>query len=187
MTVAKLKAVVVLCLLAATAYSAYRYRFRLDAFAWHVLHGSSTTVGGYRVEVPQDWFVEQDSPNDAQLWNARTGESVWVHSSPKPAHFSLQLWSELIRSRQNRPENRIIAERTLRVAGEPFLCFERDYVPKLPSAASAKALTHTIHLPGVECESAGPLQVMFFGGMWTAQRHDYRDFYSLIASIQKSQ
>lgn len=172
----KSRTAVLVCLLAAIAtagYVTYRHRFRIRALVWHVLHGDSAAVGGYRIKVPRHWFVEQRSSDDAQLWNTKTAESIWLHSSRKSPNFSLEFWSDL-QKRMSRPENPIVGRRDLRAGGESFVCLERDFAVK------------TIHLPSVDCESAGPLEIMFFGGARTAPRHDYPEFYSLMASIQKN-
>jgi len=75
--------------------------------------------------------------------------------------------------RLNDSENPIVGKRELDVAGERFVCFEKDYEKK------------GIHLPSVDCKSAGPLDVMFFGGIRAEPRRDYSEFYSLMASVQK--
>jgi hypothetical protein len=185
MAAVNLRIGIILCILLVTGYSTYRHRFRLRAFVWHAVHGSSIKVGGYRIEVPQYWFVEQHS-NDAQLWNSRTGESIWIRFFPKPANFTLGYWRDMMQKGMNSPENPIIARRDLQIDGQPFVCFERDFAVTLPAAVATRASTNTIHMPNVDCNSAAPLQIMFFGGMWTAQGRDYRDFYSMIASIQKA-
>jgi hypothetical protein len=159
---------------AVIGYATYCYRFRVWALAWHVLHGDSIAVSGYRIAVPSHWFVEQPVfDDDARLWNTRTGESVWFHSFPKPPNFTLALWIDLVENRMSDSEDPVVGKQELNVAGEHFVCFERDFDKK------------GIHLPSVECKSAGPLDVMFFGGMRVEPRHDYSEFYSLMASIQK--
>jgi hypothetical protein len=171
----------VLFLLAAVAVIGcvtYSYRFRIWAVAWHVLHGDSVAVAGYSVAVPLHWFVEQPaSDDDVQLWNTKTGESVWFHSFPKPPNFTLALWSDLVQKTNeklmNDSESPIVGKRELSVAGERFVCFEKDFQKR------------GIHLPSIDCKSAGPLDVMFFGGMRAEPRRDYSEFYSLMASVQK--
>jgi hypothetical protein len=156
----------------------YSYRFRIRAVAWHVLHGDSVAVSGYRVAVPPRWFVEQDaSDGDAQLWNTKTGKSAWFRSFPKPSNFTLAIWSDLVQKTNeksmNDSESPIVGKRELSVAGERFICFEKDFEKK------------GTHLPSVECKSSGPLDVTFFGGMRAEPRRDYSEFYSLMASVQK--
>lgn len=174
-----------LAAIAAIGYVTYRYRSRIKAVAWHIRHGDSVAVAGYRIGVPSHWFVEQPASDDAQLWNTRTGESVWLHSLPKSPNFTLAFWSALVQKRMNGPENPIVGRRELTVAGEPFVCFERDFEVNLPATVSASASKNPIHLPSVQCTSSGPLDVMFFGGMHAEPRRDYSEFYSLMASIQK--
>jgi hypothetical protein len=173
----KRQTTIVLFLLAVAVmgYATYSYRFRIWALAWHVQHGDSIAVSGYRVAVPSHWFVEQGaSVDDARLWNTRTGESVWFHSFRKPHNFTLALWSDLAQKQSEGSENVIVRRKELNVAGEPFVCLEQDFEK-----------SKGIHLPSVDCKSAGPLDVMVFGGMRAEPRRDYPEFYSLMASIQK--
>jgi hypothetical protein len=86
----------------------------------------------------------------------------------------------------NSPENPIAGKRELRVGDEPVLCFERDFAVNLPTDVGKSNSNKTIHLPSIECKSAGPLDVMFSGGMRVATRRDYAEFYSILGSIQKN-
>jgi len=174
-----------LVVIVAVGYAAYRYRLCIRAVAWHVLHGDSITLTGYRIGVPNRWFAEHDTSPDAYLWNSRTGESIWFHSSPKPPTFTLALWSDL-EQRLNDPKNPIVDKRELRVADEPFVCFEKDLAVAVPLASSKPVIERTVHMPSVWCRSGTPLDVTFFGGMRAVPRHDYAEFYSIMSSIQKS-
>jgi hypothetical protein len=174
-----------LVVIVAAGYVLYCYQPRVRAVAWHVLHGDSVAVAGYRITVPSHWFVEQSASDDVHLWNTRTGESAWFHSLPKSPDFTLAFWSDLVQKRMNGPENPVVGKRDLKVAGEPVVCFERDLAVKLPTEGSATTSKNLIHLPSVECTSTGPLDVMFFGKMYSQPRRDYSEFYSLLASIQK--
>jgi hypothetical protein len=171
---------------AALGYGANRYQFRIKAVAWHVLHGDSFAVAGYRIAVPSHWFVEELASDDVQLWNVRTGESIWVRSFPKPANFTLASWSDLVQKRLNDPKNPIVGRREILVADEPFVCFERDFAVVLPPTVLASTSERTIHMPSVECTSAGPLDVKLFAGLRAAPQHDYSEFYSILGSIQKT-
>jgi hypothetical protein len=178
-----------ICLLGvivAVASVADRYQFRIRAVAWHILHGDSIAVAGYRIAVPSHWFAELDNPSDTDLWNARTGEHIWFRSFPKPPNFTLAFWSDLEQRRLNDPKNPIVGKRELRVADEPFVCFEKDFAVALPPASSANLTQPTVHLPSVWCSSEGPLDVAFFGGMHATPRHDYAEFYSILGSVQKT-
>ena len=181
-----LAAIFLLTAVVALGYGANRYQLRIRAAAWHVLHGDSITVAGYRIAVPSHWFVEELAADDVQLWNARTGESIWLRSFPKPANFTLAFWSDLVQKRLNDPKNPIVARREVLVADESLVCFERDFTVVLPPTVLATPSERTIHLPSVECTSAGPLDVRFFGGMHPAPRHDYSEFYSILGSVQKT-
>jgi hypothetical protein len=183
----KRQAVLVVFLLAVAVVGCvlYRYQFRIRAIAWHLLHGDSVAVAGYRVAVPILWLVEQSNSQDATLWNTRTGESIWLHSFPKPSSFTLASWSDLVQKRMKDPKNLIVGRRELQVADEPFLCFERDFEIVLPSSVTANASDQTVHGPSVECTSTGPLDVMFYGTIRPARRNDYSQFYAIVGSIQK--
>jgi len=175
-----------ICLLAAilaAGYALYRYHFRIKAAIWHVLHGNSVILPGYRMSVPSHWFPEQDTTPDLYLWNARTGESIWLRSFPKPRNFTLALWSDLEQRRLNDPKNPIVERREIQVAGDPFVCFEKDFEVALPPTSSPK---QTVHMPSVWCRSSGPLDITFFGGVRAAPRHDYGEFYSILSTIHKS-
>ena len=170
------KRVTLLCLLAAITiayYAPQHYQILTRSVAWHVLHGDSLFVAGYRIAVPSQWFVEQLASDDAHLLNARTGEAIWLRSLPKPSMFTLTAWSDFVQSE-------------LSVAGEPFVCFERDFQVNVPAGASGNPSPQTGHLPSVECNSAGLLDVMFFAGTHVAPPYDYSEFYSLMASIEKT-
>ena len=171
---------------AAIGYGAYRYQFRIRAVAWHVLHGDSVAMAEYRIFVPSHWFAEGSSPDDMHLWNTKTGESIWLHSFPKPPNFTLAFLSDLEQRRLNDPRNPVTEKRELRVADEPFVCFEKDFAAALPPAPSAHVTQQTVHMPSVWCRSGGPLDVTFFGGMRVVPRHDYAEFYSILSSIQKN-
>jgi len=82
--------------------------------------------------------------------------------------------------------NPITGRSELSVAGDPFVCFERDFQVNVPAGASADPSPQTGHLPSVECNSAGLLDVMFFAGTNVGPAHDYAEFYSLMASIEKT-
>jgi len=181
--------VILICLLAVIAvadYASHHYQFHTRSVAWHVLHGDSLSVAGYRIAVPSQWFAERLASDDTRLLNTRTGEAIWLQSHPKPSMFTLAAWSDFIQNQMNDASNPIIGRAELSVAGEPFVCFERDLEVNPPEGASGNPSQQTGHLPSVECNSAGLLEVMFFAGTHAAPRHDYSGFYSLMASIEKT-
>ena len=184
------KWITLLCLLAVIAiadYTPQHYQFLTRSVAWHVLHGDSLSVAGYRVAVPSQWFVEQLAPDDAHLLNARTGEAIWLRSLPKPSMFTLSAWTNFVQNQMNDVRNPITGRSELSVAGEPFVCFERDDSQgNVPAGTSANPSPQTGHLPSVECNSAGLLDVMFFAGSHVPTARDYSDFYSLMGSIEKT-
>ena len=185
------KPVTLLCLLAAIAigeYTPQHYQFLTRSVAWHVFHGDSLSVAGYRIAVPSQWFAEQSASDDAHLLNARTGETIWLRVLPKPSMFTLAAWSDFVQNQMNDAGNPIIGRSELSVAGEPFVCFERDFQASAGASATSPGnpSTQTGHLPSVECNSAGLLDVMFFAGTHAPPARDYADFYSLMGSIEKT-
>jgi hypothetical protein len=176
-----------LAVIAIADYAPQHYQFLTRSVAWHVLHGDSLSVSGYRVAVPSQWFVEQSASDDAHLLNARTGEAIWLRSLPKPSMFTLAAWTDFVQNQMNDVRNSITGRSELSVAGEPFVCFERDNSPpNVPVGPSADPTPQTGHLPAVECNSAGLLDVMFFAGTHVPPARDYSDFYSLMGSIEKT-
>ena len=157
-------------------YAPQHYRFLTRSVAWHVLHGDSLSVAGYRIAVPSQWFVEQFAANDAHLLNARTGEAIWLRSLPKPSMFTLAAWTDFVQNQMNDVGNPIIGRSELSVAGEPFVCFERDFQGNVPAGASDNSSPEAGNLPSVECNSAGLLDVMFFAGTHAPPAHDYSEF-----------
>lgn len=168
-----------------SGYLTYVYRSSVRALTWHLLHGDSVVVADYRVAVPPHWFAQQDSSNDVGLLNAKTGESLWFHSAPKPHGFTLSFWNDVQR-KIAKPELAIIGSKEFNVAGQSFLCPEMDYAVNLPPGKAGNASMAVIRLPGVGCKSAGRLDAMFFGGMRVAPRQDYGEFYSIMASLNKN-
>ena len=173
-------------MIAIADYAPQHYRFLTKSVAWHVLHGDSLSVDGYRIAVPGQWFVEQSASDDAHLLNARTGEAIWLRSLPKPSMFTLGAWSDFVQNQMNDVGNPIVGRSELSVAGEPFVCFERDFQVNEPAEAPANSFPQAGHLPSVECNSTGLLDVMFFAGTHAPAAHDYSEFYSLMGSIEKT-
>lgn len=153
---------------------------------WRVLHGDSLSVAGYRITVPSPWFAEEFASDDAHLLNARTGEAIWLRSLAKPSMFTLAAWSDFVQNQMNDVENPIVGRSEFSVAGEPFVCFERDLQANVLAGASADRAPQTPDLPSVECNSAGRLDVMFFMGPHSPPAHDFSEFYSLMAAIEKT-
>lgn len=178
-----------LCFLAAIAIADYvpqHYQLLTKSVAWHVLHGDSLSVAGYRITVPSQWFAEQLASDDAHLVNARTGEAIWLRVLPKPSMFTLAAWTDFVQNQMNDAGNPITGRSELSVAGDPFVCFERDSQGNMPVGASVNPSPEAGHLPSVECNSAGLLDVMFFAGTHAPLARDYSEFYSLMGSIEKT-
>lgn len=182
-TTQKRLGLVLLGILILASAVAYQLRFRVRAVTWHHFHGDSVVVGIYRVPVPSGWFAEQPSASEVQVWNSRTGESIWVRLFPKPRNFTLAFWTDVMEAKV-KPPLLTTGRRDLPIAGEPAVCLEKDLETDAPLRLHLPSTTR-VHLPAVDCKSAGPLDVMFFGGIWPEVRHDYSEFYSIIGSIQR--
>jgi len=176
----------IVCVVAITVAASvmHFYGSRIRATTWHLQHGDFAIVAGYRIRVPNGWFVEQSSAEEAHWWDAETGDSIWFRTYRKSPHFTLDFWNS-VETRMAQPDDAIVGRLELRVAGEPFLCLERDLAENLPPSASRDGSRHTVHLASVDCASTGRLDATFFGGMHSAPRRDFQEFYALLATIQK--
>ena len=47
--------------LALLGWGAYAYRYGIAAWRWHSAHGDVLQLGDYRLSVPQNWYVEDES------------------------------------------------------------------------------------------------------------------------------
>ena len=148
----------------------YIPKHRIEAYFWHLRHGHTIDVGQYRVPVPQQWYVERISENDAMLINLTTGDSILALTNglPKP---TLSAWSNLTRRSANETM-KPTGQRDFRISGESFLCIEQDF------------RTKTMHLYPIQCRSDGGFEVIFQPYFNVRKEHDGA-FYSLLQRIQK--
>ncbi len=77
---------------------------RIEAFYWHVRHGTSVEVGSYRFPVPKQWYVDHYSANDVMLVDLDTGDGITVRTSSGPS-------SNAGRQRENLGSERIAGQR----------------------------------------------------------------------------
>jgi hypothetical protein len=147
---------------------------RIEAFYWHLRHGNSVEVGGYRFPVPKQWYVDSHSASNVMLVDLNTGDSITVRTSSAPTGFTLPAWEALI-SRPT-PEGsgkmKVLGRKELQVSGEKILCFENNLDTK------------AIRLYPIQCRSESSLEVTFQPYIFSATDHDQM-FYSLLQQVQK--
>jgi hypothetical protein len=178
--------ILLLVLSGSLVFAMARYQFRIKAFVWHIRHGDFLEVAHYRVPVPSYWWAEKRSADDAQLWNTKTGESIWLQGLPKSRSFTVEGWAEAVEQKLNSAENPVTGRHEIGVAGERFICLEWDYSLMLPGKLARKTGEKRVHLPLIDCMSGEHFEVMFFGGMRSATRHDFAEFYSLMAALRRA-
>src|SRR5947209_16432372 len=99
---------------------------RIEAYYWHLRHGTSVDIGRFRFPVPKQWYVDSYSANDVLLVDLNTGDSIMVRTSSGPNRFTLPAWETLISGPMRDGSTKILDRRELRVSGETILCFEKN-------------------------------------------------------------
>jgi hypothetical protein len=144
---------------------------RIEAFCWHVRHGTAVEVGRYRFPVPKQWYVDHYSANDVMLVDLNTGDGITVRTSSGPNRSTLPAWEALI-SRPMQDGTKLLGRRELQVGGETMLCIEKNLDTK------------AVRLYPIECRSENALEVSFLPYLFSAKDHDQM-FYSLLQQVQK--
>ena len=145
---------------------------RIEAFYWHVRHGTSVNIGSFRFPVPKQWYVAQYSPNDVVLIDLDTGDSVMVRTSSGPSRFTLPAWEALISRPMRDGGTKILGRRELQVGGETILCVEKNLD------------TEAVRLYPIECRAENGLEVSFEPYLFSAKDHDQM-FYSLLQQAHR--
>jgi len=145
---------------------------RIEAFYWHVRHGTSVEVGSYRFPVPKQWYVNHHSANDVMLVDLNTGDGITVRTSSGPGRSTLRTWEALTDRPIRDGSTTILGRRELQVNGETFLCIEKNLDTK------------AVRLYPIECRSENALEVSFLPSPFSAKEHD-QTFYSLLEQVQK--
>jgi hypothetical protein len=115
------------------ASGAYFYRVRIETWLWHVHDGTATTVGGYIVPVPSNWYpqdegagtellVRLDTDDNAPLKRIKAHSSMLIYVSPRVMKDQ-DLVFVLSREKEAMEKRGVLAaERTIDLNGESLLC-----------------------------------------------------------------
>lgn len=145
---------------------------RIEAYYWHLRHGNSIEVGGYRFPVPRQWYVDQHSANDVLLVDLNTGDGITVRASSLPGRSALSTWEGLVAHPMRDGSTKVLGRRELHVNGETILCVETNLDTK------------ALRLYPIQCRSESALEVTFDPYVFSAKDHDPM-FYSLLQQVQK--
>jgi hypothetical protein len=136
MSRSRVKAAIVLLvvIVIGVSWTTYVHLVRVEAWIWHMQHGTVVTVGNYIVSVPRNWYVERYGRTGQLLVRVDTDDP----SSPKKlkAHSSLSLsGAPMLTNDQNlnikmsldrdlleRQGVKPILERTLPISGGTVSC-----------------------------------------------------------------
>ena len=145
---------------------------RIEAYYWHLRHGNSVEVAGYRFPVPRQWYVEQRSANDVMIVDLNTGDGITVRRGSVPGGSTLATWDTLTSLPVRDGSTKVLARRELQVSGETMLCVEKNLETK------------ALRLYPIQCRSESALEVTFNPYVFSAKDHDQM-FYSLLQQAQK--
>ena len=145
---------------------------RIEAYYWHLRHGSSVEVGRYRFPVPKQWYVDSSSTNDLMLVDLNTGDGITVRVSSALHSFTLATWEALMTRPMADGSTKTLGRKELQVSGERILCVEKNVETK------------AVRLYPIECRSETALEITFVPYVFSAKDHDQM-FYSLLQQIQK--
>jgi hypothetical protein len=144
---------------------------RIEAYYWHLRHGTTVTVGNYQFPVPKQWYVYYISANNVLLVDLDTGDGIMVLTSSVP-RFTLEDW-EVLKGRPAPDGNpKVLGRKEFQVGGETIACIEKNLDVK------------AMRLYPIECRSEGALEVSFQPYLFSAKDHDEM-FYSLLLQIRK--
>lgn len=128
------KFIVPVLVLLLAGFTAYSYRVYISAWAWHVRHGTSTTLGHYVVPIPRNWYLLDDGNGALQLVRLDTddrsprkrikgGSAILVSISGVTTTVE-NLKSVLSRQKELMEKNGTgsTLERTLDLTGETLFC-----------------------------------------------------------------
>ena len=179
---AKLIVPVLVVLLA--GFTAYSYRVYIAAWAWHVRHGTSTTLGHYVVPVPRNWYLLDEGDGALQLVRLDTddrsprkrikGAAAILVSISGVTTTEQNVKSVLSRQKELMEENGTgsILERTLDIDGETLFC-----LGGIPLNIGGD---FDLDLVGWHCSSPGGVQVTI-----EATEPDLDQAWSIVSRIRK--
>lgn len=138
-------------LIVVTALSLVVLRFipvhRVEAYYWHLRHGTSLAIGSYRFPVPKQWYVDYISANDVMLLNLNTGDGIMVRTSSGPQRFTLSAWEALVSRPVSDGSTKVLGRKELQISGETIVCIEKNLDTK------------SLRLYPIECRSESALEV----------------------------
>jgi hypothetical protein len=138
---------------------------RIEAFVWHLQHGTSIDVGSYRFPVPKKWYVRRFAPDDIFLVDLQNGDGVGVRLNERSIKMNLAVWARL--EEQPIGGSKVTGRKELHLGNEEFLCFEKDLG------------LNKFNLYPIECRSEGGLEVSFIPYFASGANHN-AVFYSLL-------
>jgi hypothetical protein len=144
---------------------------RVEAFFWHLRHGSTVEIGDYRFPAPREWFVERNSPTNVLLTDLNTGDAIGVRIG-RPSPIPLTEWAKLLGPPIVGDNIKVLSRRELQAGDETLLCVERDWD------------TGELHLFPITCRSQRGFEVEFTPYLSSGRDHN-EYFYSLLQQTQK--
>jgi hypothetical protein len=142
---------------------------RIEAFVWHLRHGTSVEVGSYRFPAPKTWYVESLEPYGIFLLDLQNGDAIEVQlvKVQPNRRITLPVWARLEEQPTIDGNIKVTARKELHIGSEEFLCFEKDFDLK------------KLHLYPIECRSEGGLEVSFTPYFGSGMNRN-ETFYSLL-------
>lgn len=169
----KIAAGIIIIGAAVLALPSYIPRARIANFVWHLRHGNTMDLLGYRIPVPRDWYVINQSHDDLGLVNVNSGDTVMVLPNKFPTHLPLSAWADSMSHPiiKHKDDFKTTGQRTFKVNDETLLCFEQV------------ATRESIHLYMISCQSESGLTARFFSVNAGKERDEA--FYELLQQIRK--
>ena len=180
---------VILAIVAVTAWPVRRHHVRIEAWWWHLRHGEVVRVADYVVPAPKNWYVtsmgedhelmfriDNDDRSLSPTRGAKPRFPTEISVSASLAAFTarrLDLWSSFEGSQlRKRGVEPVI--RTFSIDGEPFSCLGGQRLSQLlrPQFYPDPAVW--------TCQSAGRLLLMI-----TATDADMAQVWEIVSHIHK--
>jgi hypothetical protein len=168
----KIGAVLVAVVALSLAFLSFIPVRRIEAYYWHLRHGNSVEVGGYRFPVPNQWYVNSLSANDVMLIDLNTGDSITVQVRSAVGRSTLAAWEALIAHPVPGGSEKVLRQKELQASAEPMVCVEKSM--------NAKGII----LYPIYCRSESALDVTFAPQISSA-KHDDQTFYSLLQQLRR--
>jgi len=111
-----------------TGYSTYTRRFRIEAWGWHLRHGTTTTLGSYSVPVPSMWYVEETGDENQVLVSVYTADQTELKRLKTRASIRLFLatpikdYASKRQASQKGAGTESVLQRTFSLNGDTLLC-----------------------------------------------------------------